>query len=133
MRLGVRLPSVVLDELGVSVAWLTRDPGRVGVLRGVRGAFPPAGVLFEKADGVRSPLRFSFEGGAVRGDSGRGRDGRRILGLAAEGLGPTDLLKFIPLGRDGVGVGGVPVVRLETYLELLIGTKIPEPGTEVVK
>lgn len=133
MRRGVRPPSVVLDDVGVSVLWLTRDPGRVGVLRGVRGTFPPPGVLFEKADGVRIPLRFSLEGGAMRGDSGRGRDGRRSLGLAAEGLGPTDLLKFTPLGRDGVGVGGVAAFLLETYLELLIGTKIPEPGTEVLK
>ena len=133
MRRGVRPPSVVLDELGVSVPWLILDPGRVGVRRGVRGTLFPPGVLFENADGVCIPLRFSLEGGAMRGDSGRGKEGRLSLGRAAEGLGPTDLLKFTPLGLDGVGVGGGPAFRLDTYLELLMGTKMPEPETEVVK
>lgn len=53
------------------------------------------------------------------------------------GLGPTDLLK-LGGARPGV-VGGAKVLadadgfRRVTYLELFIGTKIPDPGIEVAK
>lgn len=88
----------------------------------------------EAAEGVRSPLRLNF-GGATRGDSGRGREGRRKLGRGTAGLGPIDLLKFAVELREGV-VGTANVEDAERrlmYLLLFIGTKIPDPGTEVVK
>lgn len=117
---------------------LILDDGRLGgrvALSGVRGTPPLAGMLLENADGVRRAVRFNF-GGEARGDSGRGRDGRLNLGLFTErgpgpAPGPTDLLKG---GLEGVG-GVLPIdaVRLETYLLLFIGTKMPEPGCDVVK
>lgn len=85
-------------------------------------------------EGVRNPVKFGLVAGAERGDSGRGNDGRRMRGLGTEGGptdGPTDLLKFVTEGRDGVG--GVATVRFVTYLLLFMGTKIPAPGMEVVK
>lgn len=80
----------------------------------------------------------SFGGGTARGDSGRGRDGRRTRGRRIDGLGPTDLLKLPGAGRAGVvGIAKVladaDVDRRVTYLLLFIGTKIPDPGTAVVK
>lgn len=114
-----------------------RSDNREGALTGLRG-YPLAPEVLEAAEGVRRPPRLSFGGETdVRGDSGRGRDGRRIRGRAIDGLGPTDLLKFGG-GRPGV-VGTAKVFadedadRRVTYLLLFIGTKIPEPGTEVAK
>lgn len=89
------------------------------------------------ADAVRRPVRLIFNGcGAVRGDSARGTDGRRLTtrGLETEGLGPTDLLKLTG-GREGVvgtlGAGGE--FLLVTYLLAFTGTKIPEPGVDGMK
>ena len=56
-------------------------------------------------DGVRNPNPFSvgLDGCAVQGDSDQGSDGRFSRGLgAAGGPGPTDLLKLVIDGRDGV-------------------------------
>ena len=84
------------------------------------------------ADGVRSPLTVGFGGdGAVRGDSGRGKEGRRRRAMGMDG-GPSDLLKLgVAVAREGVG--GVTGVRRVTYFELFMGTKIPAPGMEAVK
>jgi hypothetical protein len=108
-----------------------------GVLNGVRGIpllpaerLPDAGLPTDD-DGLRKPLKFNLLGGALRGDSGRGSDGRRTRGRGIDG-GPTDLLKLVEIeGRDGVG--GVTTVRLVTYLELLMGTKMPAPAMAVEK
>lgn len=89
--------------------------------------------VFEAAEGVRRPLRLSFGGGTARGE-----DGRLTRGRGTEGLGPTDLLKLTGGARAGV-VGTAKVladadVDLRVmYLLLFMGTKIPDPGTEVVK
>jgi hypothetical protein len=120
---------------------LALDDGRSesldGVLKGVRGSPLPLGTggsVFAVDEGVRSAPKVNFDGGAERGergDSGRGRDGRRIRGRDADG-GPTDLLKFVVTeGRDGVG--GVTAARFVTYLVLFMGTKMPAPGTVVLK
>lgn len=87
---------------------LIRDGGRSdsldGALMGLLG-YPLEIDDLEAADGVRRPPRLSF-GGAIRGDSGRGRDGRRIRGRGVVKPGPTDLLKLAG-PREGV-VGGPP-------------------------
>ena len=107
---------------------------------GVRGR-PFMGGPFGIPDGVRKPLTFNFgdgKGAPLLGESGRGNEGRRILGLVVEDRfkpGPTDLLKFVidgPLLAD-VAVSCGATARLVTYFELFMGTNMPEPGIEVVK
>ena len=91
---------------------------------------PPA---LDAAEGVRKPLRLNF-GGGTRGDSGRGRDGRRTRGRGVVSAGPTDLLKLTGAARAGVvGVEMFEVDLLVTYLLLFMGTKMPEPGIDVTK
>lgn len=120
---------------------LTRDGGRSdsrdGALIGLRW-YPLDVDALEAAEGVRRPLKLSF-GGATRGDSGRGSEGRRTRDRGIEGPGPTDLLKFTGgAAREGV-VGTAKVLaeaefeRRVTYLLLFIGTKMPDPGTDVAK
>lgn len=125
-------------DVGVSSPTaLTLDGGLSDMREGVfiGDLKPLVGIVRVEADGVRNPGRLSFAGGAGRGDSGRGSEGRRILGLGMAGPGPTDLLKFIAddLTGDLTGVGGVLTTRFVTYLLLFTGTKMPEPGTDVLK
>lgn len=94
---------------------------------------PPFSPALDAVDGVRKPARLSFGGGGTRGDSGRGREGRRTRGRGVARAAPTDLLKLT--GPPRAGVIGVEIFedRLVTYLLLFMGTNIPEPGIEVVK
>lgn len=139
------LPNVDLPSAGgrVSSSTLNLEGGLSdnldGGFKGLRGKLlePPgprelADVGFAiVADGLRMAAKFNLAGGALRGDSGRGKDGRRTRGRGIEG-GPTDLLKFVEAdGRDGVG--GVTTFLLVTYFELFIGTKMPAPAMFVVK
>ena len=133
--------SPILIDVGVSSPALTREGGRSEGREGVFGNAARADPLvsgpfiefFKVVDGVRSPVITGFGGdGATRGDSGRGRDGRRKRGFGIDG-GPRDLLKLGVAAAERDGVGGVTGVLLVTYLELFIGTKIPAPGTDVMK
>ena len=138
------LGAILVDGVCGSSSTLILDGGRSdnreGVFNGLR-ILPfkpdPGGCTLLAIDGLLNPLKLSFGAvvpvgaGVARGDSGRGRDGRRTRGRGTD-WGPTDLLKLAGIdGRDGVG--GVVTVRFVTYLELLMGTKMPAPGIVVVK
>lgn len=120
---------------------LTRDGGRgvarrEGVFIGLRGRESVVGLApgLVPTDGVRRLPNpgLGRDVVVVWGEPSRGREGRLNCGRGTVAPGPTDLLKFTVALRVGVGVGGVPT-RFVIYLLLLMGTKMPDPGTDVAK